>query len=129
MTTSKSPNAIARVAYLSAQHSIPAYHHIKSPHKFTQHQLVACLVLKEFFTTDYRGIEQILKDSSDLRNILELSDIPHYTTFQKAAHRLTNKNTLDKLIKEILAMAIEGKIMKKNVALSINAGKVKRSIP
>ena len=111
MTTSKSPNAIAHVAYLSAQHSIPAYHHTKSPHKFTQHQLVACLVLKEFFTTDYRGIEQILKDSSDLRNILELSNIPHYTTLQKAAHRLTNKNTLDKLIKAILAMAIKGKII------------------
>ena len=79
---------------------------------------MACLVVKEFFTTDYRGIEQILKDSSDLRNILELSEIPHYTTFQKAAQRLTSKKTLDKLIKEILTMAIEGKIMKKNVALS-----------
>ena len=79
---------------------------------------MACLVVKEFFTTDYRGIEQILKDSSDLRNILELSEIPHYTTFQKAAQRLTSKRTLNKLIKEILAMAIEGKIMKKNVALS-----------
>ncbi len=61
-----------------------------------QHQLVACLVVKEFFTTDYRGIEQILKDSSDLKNILELSDIPHYTTLQKAARRLTNKNNLQK---------------------------------
>ena len=118
MKTSKSPNAVARAAYEGAKRSLPAYHHIKSPHKFTQHQLVACLVVKEFFTTDYRGIEQILKDSSDLRNILELSDIPHYTTFQKAAQRLTSKRTLNKLIKEILAMAIEGKIMKKNVALS-----------
>lgn len=118
MTTSKSPNAVARAAYESAKHSIPAYHHIKSPKKFTQHQLVACLVVKEFFTTDYRGIEQILKDSGDLQQILELSNIPHYTTLQKAARRLTNKDTLQKLIKEILAMAIEGKIMKKNVALS-----------
>ena len=118
MKTSKSPNAVARAAYESAKRSLPAYRHIKSPHKLTQHQLVACLVLKEFFTTDYRGIEEILKDSSDLKHILELSDIPHYTTFQKAAHRLTNKNTLQKLIKEILAMAIEGKIMDKIVKLS-----------
>ena len=118
MKTSKSPNAIARIAYASAKHSLPTYHHIKSPKKFTQHQLVARLSLKEFFTTDYRGIEQILKDSSDLKHILELSDILHYTTLQKAARRLTNKNTLQKLIKEILTMAIQEKIMDKTVKLS-----------
>jgi len=106
------------VAYATAKQSLPAYRHEFSPKKFTQHQLVACLVLKEFFTTDYRGIEDILKDSSDLRKILELREIPHYTTLQKAAQRLTKKNTLDKLMKEILAMAVKQKIMKKNVKLS-----------
>ncbi len=118
MNTSKSPNAVARVAYANAKSSLPAYHHIKSPKKFTSHQLVACLVLKEFFTTDYRGIEEILRDSSDLQDILDLKEIPHYTTLQKAAHRLTNKNTLDKLIKGILSTAIKAKIMKKNISLS-----------
>jgi len=118
MKTSKSPNNIAKVAYLTAQQSMPAYRHHKSPKKFTQHQLVACLVLKEFYTTDYRGIEQILKDSSDLQTILELEAIPHYTTLQKAAQRLTTKNILDTLIKEILAIAIKGKVLKRNVHLS-----------
>jgi hypothetical protein len=118
MTTSKSPNAVAAVAYATAKRALPAYRHLKSPKKFTQHQLVACLVLKEFFTTDYRGIEEILKDSSDLRKVLELGEIPHYTTLQKAAQRLTKKKVLDKLIKEILSMAVEGKIMKGKVALS-----------
>lgn len=118
MNTSKSPNNIARVAYLTAKHSLPAYRHIKSPKKFTQHQLIVCLVLKEFFKKDYRGIEEILKDSSDLQKILEFEDIPHYTTLQKAAQRLTKKNILDKLIKEILSLAVKGKIMKKNVYLS-----------
>lgn len=118
MKTSKSPNAVAKVAYATAKRTLPPYLHLKSPKKFTQHQLVACLVLKEFFTTDYRGIEEILKDSRDLREILELIEIPHYTTLQKAAHRLTKKDTLDKLIKEILDMAIQNKIMKKNINLS-----------
>lgn len=118
MKTSKSPNAVAFIAYVTAKRTLPPYLHLKSPKKFTQHQLVACLVLKEFFTTDYRGIEEILSDSSDLRKILELSEVPHYTTFQKAAHRLTAKNTLDKLIKEILTMAIKTRIMKKHVSLS-----------
>jgi len=76
------------------------------------------LVLREFFTTDYRGIEEILNDSSDLRKILELSEVPHYTTLQKAAQRITKKDTLDKLMREILAIAVQTKIMKKKVALS-----------
>jgi len=118
MRTSKSPNAVALVAYATAKRSLPPYLHIKSPKKFTQHQLVACLVLKEFFTTDYRGIEEILRDSRDLQKILELDEVPHFTTLQKAAHRLTKKDTLDKLIGEILAIAVQERIMKKNIDLS-----------
>jgi len=105
MKTSKSPNIVAVVAYATAKRSLPPYLHLKSPKKFTQHQLLTCLVLREFFTTDYRGIEEILKDSSDLRKILELSEVPHYTTLHKAAQRLTKKDTLDKLMREILAIA------------------------
>lgn len=118
MKTSKSPNAVAVVAYATAKRSLPQYLHTKSPKKFTQHQLVACLVLKEFFTTDYRGIAEILADSHDLKKILELREVPHYTTLQKAAHRLTKKDVLEKLIWEILHIAIKAKIMKKNVHLS-----------
>lgn len=118
MTTSKSPNAIARIAYAITQRCLPAYRHRKSPKKFTQHQLVACLVLKEFFKKDYRGVEEILRDSSDLQQILELEEIPHYTTLQKAAQRLTKKNILGKLIKEILSFAVKGKIMQKKIYLS-----------
>jgi hypothetical protein len=68
--TSKSPKAVALVAYAAAKRSLPPYRHLKSPKKFTQHQLVACLVLKEFFRTDYRGIVEILADSSDLQKIV-----------------------------------------------------------
>ena len=123
-TTSKSPNAVAMIAYATAKRSLPPYLHIKSPKKFTQHQLVACLVLKEFFKKDYRGITEIIEDSSDLKKILELSEVPHYTTLQKAARRLTKKDTLDKLLKEILEIAVKAKIMKKNVHLSAIAGTV-----
>jgi len=60
---------------------------------------------------------EILSDSSNLRKILELREVPHYTTLQKAAQRLTTKGVLDKLIKEILRIAVRTKIMKKNVHL------------
>jgi predicted RNA binding protein YcfA (HicA-like mRNA interferase family) len=75
-------------------------------------------VLKEFFRTDYRGIMTILEDSSDLQTILELEEIPHYTTLQKAARRLTGKKPLDRLMDEIITIAIETKTMRPSVQLS-----------
>jgi Transposase domain (DUF772) len=118
VTTSKSPKAVALVAYVTAKRSLPQYSHLKSPKKFTQHQLVACLVLKEFFRTDYRGIMEILQDSSDLRQVLELEETPHYTTLQKASQRFTDKRTVDRLLKRTIAIATDIKVMKPSVALS-----------
>jgi hypothetical protein len=55
-STSKSPVDGARAALAVATAALPAYAHRTSPKKFTQPQLFACLVLKTFFKTDYRGI-------------------------------------------------------------------------
>lgn len=116
--TSKSPKAVALVAYETAKRSFPPYHHPKSPKKFTQAQLFSCLVLKEFFKTDYRGIVGILDDSSDLRKTLELKSLPHYTTLQKAARRLTGKGPLDRLMDEILDASTDMKLMSDMIRLS-----------
>lgn len=105
MTTSKSPLAVAQVAYAAAGKALPSYSHGKSPHKFTLPQLAACLVLKEFFATDYRGIAAILEDTTDLRRVLELTSVPHFTTLQKAATRLTARPAVRRLIMSTLAMA------------------------
>jgi len=106
------------MAYNSAKLALPDYSHPKSPHKFTQPQLVTCLVLKEFFKKDYRGVEAILTDSSDLQKILELKEIPHYTTLQKSAARLLRKDKMDKLIQSILYAARKSRIQKKVVDLA-----------
>lgn len=79
------------VAYATAQRALPAYSHRFSPKKFTQHQLFACLVLKEFLKTDYRGICEHLADCADLCETIELQIVPHWTTLQKAADRLLKK--------------------------------------
>lgn len=118
MQTSKSPKQTARVAYAAAKKTLPDYSHQYSPKKFTQPQLVACLVLKEFFTTDYRGISAILEDSSDLKKVLELKVVPHYTTLQKAAARLLKKKTMRKLIESILVIASQEKLMKSTIQLA-----------
>src|SRR5207248_10110453 len=64
------------------------YAHVYSPRKFTQPQLFACLVLKTFLKTDYRGLAAHLTDHSDLRAALGLTTVPHFTTPQKASRRL-----------------------------------------
>ena len=75
-------------ALATARRALPAYSHASSPKKFTQHQLFACLALKNFLKTDYRGISAHLADHPTLVEALELASVPHYTTLQKAAKRL-----------------------------------------
>jgi hypothetical protein len=60
---------------------LPPYSHRFSPRKYTQPQLFACLVLKTFFKTDYRGL-------TALPAALNLPAVPHFTTLQKASRRL-----------------------------------------
>lgn len=85
---SKSPKAVLLAALATAREALPLYSHRHSPKKFTQHQLFACLVLKCFLKTDYRGVVAHLADCPSLAAAIELGHIPHYTTLQKAARRL-----------------------------------------
>jgi DDE family transposase len=85
---SKSPLRVARQALAVGTQVLPRYAHRFSPKKFTQPQLFACLVLKTFFKTDYRGLTAHLADHAELRATLELKQVPHYTTPQKASRRL-----------------------------------------
>lgn len=87
----KSPLALARTALGVAQQALPPYSCPKSRHDFTQHQLFACLVLKEFLQTDYRGLVQMLSEWSDLREALALEKVPHYSTLCYAHRRLLKK--------------------------------------
>ena len=86
--TSKSPRAVVLAALATARRALPEHAHRYSPKKFTQHQLFACLVLKNFLRTDYRGLAAHLADHPSLQATLELKQVPHFTTFQKASRRL-----------------------------------------
>jgi hypothetical protein len=74
------------------------YAHRFAPRKFTQPQLFACLVLKAFFKTDYRGMEKLLRDLRDLRWVLGLEGVPHFTTLHKACKRLLRLKTVNRLL-------------------------------
>jgi len=74
------------------------YSHRYSPHKFTQPQLFACLVIKEYEKKDYRGIRQLLIDWPELQQVIGLASVPHYTTLQKASRRLLRQDRVRLLL-------------------------------
>ena len=98
--TSKSPKDVLVEAWRVAQKSLKAFSHRSSPKKFTQHQLFACLVLKNFLKTDYRGVSQHLRDCPGLAEAIGLVKIPHFTTLQKASRRLLAAGSVHKLLDE-----------------------------
>ena len=103
--TCKSPRKVAQVALGIGKEALPPYSHPSSPHTFTQPQLFACLVLKQFYKTDCRGIVAILEDNSDLRRTLGLNRVPHFTTIQKAGRRLLTAEPVRALLDQTLRQA------------------------
>jgi Transposase DDE domain len=118
VTTSKSPRRVFRVAYEAARRALPAHRHKFSPKKFTQPQLLACLVLKEFLRLDYRGFAEHLADHPDLTRLIELKAVPHYTTFQKAATRLLKAAPARAMFDAVLDRALRDKVRRRRVPLA-----------
>ena len=90
----KSPLALAREAYQLGQASLEPYSCKYSPRRFTQAQLFAILVLRQFFKTDYRGVIQVLHEFGELRQTLQLTHVPHYSTLCYAERRMLKKGAL-----------------------------------
>jgi hypothetical protein len=93
-TTTRSPVALARKALHIASRAMPAYASKFSKKDFTQHQLLAMLCLKQFFKTDDRGMVELLNDLPDLRRVLGIGKVPHFTTLFHAQQRLGKKGAL-----------------------------------
>jgi hypothetical protein len=111
MKTTKSTLTIAREALQAGQESLPDYRHPKSPHKFTQPQLFACLVVQEFRCLDYRGIWVLLQEWPELRKVLGLQKVPHFTTLWAASKRLLAKPKAEALLEGVLQRCRQAKIL------------------
>jgi hypothetical protein len=103
----KPPNVLLEVATLAlvaARKYVNPYSHKKSPQKFTQAQLMACLVLRAYLKTTYRGIVEFLEASAELRQRLGLTDgrLPHYSTLKKFADRSDVLQIVDCMLLEIV---------------------------
>ena len=118
MITSKSPRRVLQVAYELARQALPAHRHKFSPKKFTQPQLLACLVLKEFSRLDYRGLAAHLVDHPDLRALIDLEAVPHFTTFQKAAQRLLAAVPGRRMFDAVLERAARDRVRRRRVRLA-----------
>ena len=82
METSKSTLKVARMALETASGAVANYTHRNSPRKFTQPQLFACLVVRQLLKLDYRRTPVLLQEVSDLRGVLGLTKVPHFTEAQ-----------------------------------------------
>jgi hypothetical protein len=118
VTTSKSPRRVLQAAYDAACQALPAHRHKFSPKKFTQPQLLACLVLKEFSRLDYRGLAEHLADHPDLGRLIALKAVPHFTTFQKAAQRLLAAVPGRRMFDAVLEHALKHRVRKRRVPLA-----------
>ena len=114
---SKSPTQVVRHALAVANATLPDYAHRYSPRKYTQPQLFACLVLKTFLKTDYRGVAVHLAEHSDLRYVLGLAVVPHFTTFQKASRRLLRRPVAKRLFRATVRRFLNRRQRVKRAAL------------
>lgn len=90
-TMTKSALDLARVALSIGKAGLSPYSTRFSRQDFIQAQHFAMLALRQFFKADYRKTTELISEWSELRLVLELEKVPHYTTLQKAHQRLLKK--------------------------------------
>ena len=101
----RSVQTIERVAALAMQlgsRHLADYGANTSRHDFTQRQLMACLILRAYTKTTYRGVLELLAVSPSLRRELGLGDkLPHYSTLAKFSSRSQVLEIADAMIRSI----------------------------
>jgi hypothetical protein len=118
MKTTKSPRRVLLYGHFVGQLALRPYSNKHSRKTFTQPQLFACLVLKEFLQLDYRKLSALLCDTPDLAATIELRKIPHFTTFQKAARRLLGYRPARRLLDKTIRVARRQRKLPATVSLA-----------
>lgn len=102
---------VARLAYQLAQRVLPRYTHPNSPKTYTQHQLVACVLLRSYLNVGWRDLEEWLLASDRVCAVLDLTTIPDHTTLYRAFQR-TPLPVWQQLHQALLsALAVEESVM------------------
>ena len=69
---------------------VPLFLHQTSKHTFSIHQHIVLLVLRQYGSKSYESLVEWLKVATEITLQLQLQTIPHFTTLQKAAQRLSD---------------------------------------
>jgi len=99
-----------KIVFAVSKKSLPPYFHKCSPRKFTRPQVMACLLLREYYKLDLRRLEEFINSNPEFLRILKIKQSPDHTTlcrhFSKASDEEIQKiltQTLKKLPKEFAA--------------------------
>lgn len=84
----KSAVRLAGEALAVGRRALPRYSCARSRQDFTQAQLFALLALRQFLGVDYRGVVTLVAEWRELRRVLGLRKVPHYSTLCYAERRL-----------------------------------------
>lgn len=77
--------SFARLAFEVAQRAVPDRRHRFAPKRYTQPQLLACVLVKEYLGLDYRTAREAIELSEPLREAFGLTSVPDHTTLWRFA--------------------------------------------
>ena len=83
---------------------IPSFLHLKSNHIFIVWQHIVLLTIRQYEGKSYRMFVEWLVEANYLRAFLQLPRIPHFTTLQKFADRISS-TMLRKIISSFIVLA------------------------
>lgn len=110
MSTDAQPDRLLKVVgiamALGRRHLTP-YGSVKSRKDFTQPQLMACLILRTYMKTTYRGVVELLAVAAELREAIGLGKLPHYSTLKKFAERDGVREAMDGMLATLAHAAAE----------------------
>ena len=88
---------------------VPLFLHPQSKHTFSIHQHIILLVLRQYESKRYESFVEWLDVATDIVLQLQLQTIPHFTTLQKAAARIS-QGILHVAIGRFIGIISPGKI-------------------
>lgn len=83
-----------KLSFRVAKKSLPDYSNKYSPQRFTQPQLMACLLLREYMRIDLRGLQELIECNPNFKRALGLREVPSYATFCRQLGRIEMKRLL-----------------------------------
>ena len=89
--------------------NVPLFLHPKSKHTFSIHQHIILLILRQYESKSYESFVEWLDVATEIILQLQLKTIPHFTTLQKAAARISER-TLHVAIGRFIRIISPGKI-------------------